>query len=174
MSDYLIQEIADKPNIDVRTRTQVKGAHGAAYLEGIELEDRATGRMTRERADGLFILIGAEPYTDWLPDSIERDGKGYVLTGRDLSFDCGCEGNLPGTWPLERQPYLLESSVPGVFAVGDVRHLSMKRVASAVGEGSTAIALIHQYLRDGQQPQRSERRRAVQCCERHRLVTERT
>ena len=174
MSDYLIREIADKPNIEVRLETQIIGANGTSLLEGLEIEDRSTGRVQTERADGLFILIGAEPYSEWLPDAIERDERGYILTGRDLSLDCGCEGDLPGTWPLERQPYLLESSVPGVFAAGDVRHLSMKRVASAVGEGSTAIALIHQYLREREQPQHTERRRVMQCCERHQLMAERT
>jgi thioredoxin reductase (NADPH) len=174
MSDYLIREIADQPNVEVRLQTRVIGAHGTSFLEALEIEDHSTGRVETERADGLFILIGAEPYTDWLPDAIERDERGYILTGRDLSLDCGCEGNLPGTWPLERQPYLLESSVPGVFAAGDVRHLSMKRVAAAVGEGSTAIALIHQYLREVQQPQHIERRHVMHCCERHQLMAERT
>jgi thioredoxin reductase (NADPH) len=123
-----------------------------------------------ERADALFIVIGAEPRTDWLPDAIERDAQGYILTGRDLSLDCGCDGLPPPTWPLERQPLLLETSIPGVFAAGDVRHLSMKRVASAVGEGSTAIALVHQYLREGTQPGRTVANGAKQLCEQKRII----
>jgi thioredoxin reductase (NADPH) len=174
MSEYLIQEIADKPNITIRFRTQVRGAHGTASLEELEVADGLSGRVTTERADALFILIGAEPHTRWLPEAIERDDRGYILTGRDLSLDCGCEGHLPGPWPLERQPYLLETSVPGVFAAGDVRHLSMKRVASAVGEGSTVIALIHQYLQDGPQPERTGSDSAMQACERHRTPLGRT
>ena len=173
MSDYLIQEIADKPNIEVRLQTEVTGTQGGSYLGALQIRNSATGETVTEPADGLFVLIGAQPHTDWLPAWFERDEKGYILTGRELNLDCECEGNLPGTWPLERQPYLLETSVPGVFAAGDVRYLSMKRVASAVGEGSTAIALIHQYLREEQQPRRTERRGVVHCCERHRLMAER-
>jgi thioredoxin reductase (NADPH) len=173
MSDYLIQEIADKPNIEVRLQTQVTGARGRSYLEALELRDGATGETRMEPADGLFVLIGAEPHTGWLPDRIERDEKGYILTGRDLSLDCGCERNLPATWPLQREPYLLETSVPGVFAAGDVRYRSMKRVASAVGEGSTAISLIHQYLSAGSGPERASSTDPAHICERHRLVYER-
>ena len=170
MSEYLIQEIADKPNIEVRLQTQVTGAQGTSHLEALEIRSGATGEAVTEQADGLFILIGAEPHTDWLPDSIERDTKGYILAGRDLSVDCGCGTNDHGTWPLERDPYLLETSVPGVFAAGDVRYGSMKRVASAVGEGSTAISLIHQYLRGGPQPKRVARNGPAHVCERHALL----
>jgi hypothetical protein len=115
MSDYLIQEIADKPNIAIRLRTQVTGARGTASLEELEVADGLSGQVSTERADALFILIGAEPHTRWLPDAIERDDRGYILTGRDLSRACGCQGHRPGPWPLERQPYLLETSVPGVL-----------------------------------------------------------
>jgi len=167
MSAYLIHEIADKPNIEVRLLTQVTGAQGSSYLESLELRNAATGEATIEAADGLFILIGAEPHTNWLPDGIERDVKGYIFTGRDLHVDCGCDGNSPDPWPLEREPYLLETSVPGVFAAGDVRYGSMKRVASAVGEGSTAIALIHQYLGADSQPKNLSRNGPARVCERH-------
>jgi thioredoxin reductase (NADPH) len=172
MSSYLIQEIADKPNIDVRFRTEVTGARGMSYLEALELRHAATGKSDMEPADGLFVLIGAEPPTDWLPDRIERDEKGYILTGRDLRLDCGCEGNLPDIWPLQRDPYLLETSVPGVFATGDVRYGSMKRVASAVGEGATAISLIHQYLGAGSQPEQASHGPA-HVCQRHQLTSAR-
>jgi thioredoxin reductase (NADPH) len=96
------------------------------------------------RGAALFILIGAEPHTAWLPDALARDARGFILTGRGLL----CDGQPPAGWPLERPPALLETSLPGVFAVGDVRQRSMKRVASAVGEGATAISLIHEYLRE--------------------------
>lgn len=169
MSDYLVREIADTPNIEVRLQTQVTGVRGRSYLEALELRNGATGETVVESADGLFVLTGAEPRTEWLPPVIERDEKGYILTGRDLHLplDCGCEGEMPSVWPLQRQPYLLETSVPGVFAAGDVRLHSMKRVASAVGEGSTAIALIHQYLREGPQPRRVSSDAARHVCERH-------
>jgi thioredoxin reductase (NADPH) len=158
MSTYLIHEIADKPNIDVRLKTKVTGAQGESSLTAIEIKDTATEQTIVEPADGLFILIGAEPHTDWLPISIERDARGYIMTGANVRPQCRCNGEPNDNWPLHREPYLLETSVPGVFAAGDVRHLSMKRVASAVGEGSTAVALIHQYLRETQQPeQRSVR-----------------
>jgi thioredoxin reductase (NADPH) len=154
MSDYLIQQIAATANIDIRFNVQVRSARGRASLEELELQDTVTGRISWEQADALFVLIGAEPHTTWLPDAVNRDAQGYILTGHDLSLDTECPGNFPGTWPLQRQPHLLETSIPGVFAAGDVRHLSMKRVASAVGEGSTAIALVHQYLREDLQPGR--------------------
>jgi thioredoxin reductase (NADPH) len=146
MSDYLIQEIAEKSNIAVRFRTQITGARGTAYLEELELENRVTGQVTTEQAEALFILIGAEPHTDWLPESIERDEKGYILTGRDLSLDCGCEGNLPGTWPLERQPYLLETSVPGVFAAGDVKDKIFRQAVTAAGMGCMAALEAEKFL----------------------------
>jgi thioredoxin reductase (NADPH) len=144
MSEYLIQEIAEKPNIEVRFRTQVVGASGESYLEAIRLVDLTTGQTLTEPASALFLLIGAEPHTTWLPPQIQRDEKGYILTGRDLHR----EDRFDAESADGRAPYLLETSVPGIFAAGDVRYLSMKRVASAVGEGSTVIALIHDHLRE--------------------------
>lgn len=136
MSQYLIREIEAAPNIDVRYRTEVAGGGGDGRLEQLSLRHRDTGDTQTEQADGLFALIGAQPFTDWLPETVGRDQWGYILTGPDLAE----------RWTLRREPYLLETSAPGVFAVGDVRHGSMKRVASAVGDGSIAIRLAHDYL----------------------------
>ena len=144
MSEYLITEIAATANIDVRLTTEVVGAHGTGQLSSLELHNCATGETETVPAAALFILIGAEPHTAWLPDAIARDAYGFILTGRDLLRD----GQPPEGWPLERPPALLETSLPGVFAVGDVRQRSIKRVASAVGEGATAISLIHEYLQE--------------------------
>jgi thioredoxin reductase (NADPH) len=136
MSRYLIREIEAAPNIDVRYRTEVAGGDGDGRLEQLRLRHRDTGECRTEPADGLFVLIGAEPFTDWLPEAVSRDQWGFILTGPDLA----------ARWTQPREPYLLESSTPGVFAVGDVRHGSVKRVASAVGDGSIAIRLVHEYL----------------------------
>jgi thioredoxin reductase (NADPH) len=136
MSDYLIREIKNAPNIDVRFRTELAGGGGAGRLEYLELRDQGSGGTAREPADALFVLIGAEPLTGWLPDQVRRDQWGFILTGQDTG----------PRWPLLRPPFLLETSMPGVFAVGDVRRGTVKRVASAVGEGSIAIRLIHEYL----------------------------
>ena len=142
MSDYLIKQIEGTPNIAVRTNTQVVSAHGSERLEALELRNVA-GATETVAADGLFALIGVDPHTDWLAKTVERDVHGSIVTGHDL---LGADGKPPAGWPLARPPYHLETSLPGVFAVGDVRSGSMKRVASAVGEGATAISLIHQYL----------------------------
>jgi thioredoxin reductase (NADPH) len=115
---------------------------GEGRLERLVLEDRASGLTETIPAAALFVLIGAEPHTGWLPEEILRDEKGFVVTGQDLLR----EGRPPEGWSSERPPMPLESSVPGVFVVGDVRHGSIKRVASAVGEGSIAIQMVHQYL----------------------------
>jgi thioredoxin reductase (NADPH) len=136
MSDYLIREIGNAPNIDVRFRTECAGGGGAGRLEYLELRDNGSGETRREPADGLFVLIGAEPFTGWLPEEVGRDEWGFILTGPDTE----------ARWPLRRAPFMLETSMPGVFAVGDVRRGTVKRVASAVGEGSIAIRLIHEYL----------------------------
>jgi thioredoxin reductase (NADPH) len=138
MSEYLVKEITSTPNIAVRLNVVVTGGAGTACLESLTLQDRRSGMTQTVPATAVFVLIGAEPRTHWLPDSIVRDRWGFVVTGTDLLAD--------GYWPLERPPLLLESSLPGVFAVGDVRRGSVKRVASAVGEGSVAIRLVHDYL----------------------------
>lgn len=140
MSEYLIQEIAATPNIEVRLHTRVVGGDGAQRLERLHLENRITGEIRIVPAAALFVLIGATPHTDWLPPGIKRDPQGYIMTGPDLAGQAWPGRFLPGA------PLLFETSLPGVFAVGDVRHRSVKRVASAVGEGSIAVQLVHQYL----------------------------
>jgi thioredoxin reductase (NADPH) len=142
MSDYLIREIEDSKNIDLRLHTQVTGALGETQLEGLVLHDSATDTTHTVAAAALFVTIGAQPHTDWLPTGILRDPHGFILTGSDLRQN----GALPSGWPLDRSPLQFETSVPGVFAAGDVRHQSVKRVASAVGEGGIAIQMIHRYL----------------------------
>ncbi|HEX5295353.1 MAG TPA: NAD(P)/FAD-dependent oxidoreductase [Streptosporangiaceae bacterium] len=146
MSDYLVKEIEATPAITVRLTTEVTAAHGAARLEALTLCDRRTGRPERVPADALFILIGGNPCTTWLPKTIQRAG-GYILTGRDVNLN----GPGPAGWPLDRAPLPLETSVPGVFAAGDARYRSIKRVASAVGDGATAVRVAQEYLagRDG-------------------------
>ena len=136
MSDYLLRDLAAHPRIDVRVNTVVAAASGEARLETVTLTDTATGASDEIPAAAIFILIGAEPRTDWLPADIERDERGYILTGADVTRPCD----------PSRAPLPLETSVPGVFAVGDVRLGGMKRVASAVGEGSSAIRHVHTYL----------------------------
>jgi thioredoxin reductase (NADPH) len=143
MSGYLIREIDAAPNIAVRCRVAVTGGAGQNRLESLTLTDLESGAAETVGAGALFVLIGAEPRTQWLPDTVRRDQSGFVITGTDLLDD----GRPAGDWPLRRLPMFLESSLPGVFAVGDVRYGSVKRVASAVGEGSTAIRLVHDYLR---------------------------
>ncbi len=140
MSSYLIDQLDSRENIFVLTRTEVVAVHGDAALEAIDVHDAATGETTMLDSGGLFILIGADAETSWLPPEIALDRNGYVLTGSDV--------RAAGRWALERDPYLLETSMPGIFACGDVRLGPVKRVAAAVGEGSMAIAFVHQYLRD--------------------------
>jgi thioredoxin reductase (NADPH) len=147
MSDYLVQKIEATPNIRVVLHTEVVEGQGRQRLEGLTLRDRQTGATRTVPASAVFVLIGAEPRTDWLEGVVERDERGYVLTGSDLQRD----GRLPDGWPLERPPLSLETSLPGVFAAGDVRYRSIKRVASAVGEGSIAVTLVHEYLADLQE-----------------------
>jgi thioredoxin reductase (NADPH) len=142
MSKYLIDEIAATPAIEVQYGARIAEVHGADHLEAISIQCDRTGTLQTVPAGQLFIFIGAEPRTAWIDPSIERDERGFILTGRDLIRN----GQKPKHWPLEREPYLLETSLPGVFAVGDVRHGSVKRVASGVGEGSIAIQFVHQYL----------------------------
>ena len=146
MSSYLVTEISKTDNVRVRLATEVTGGHGQCSLETLTLRDRDSGAIDAVPAAGLFVMIGAEPRTGWLPDGIGRDDEGFILTGRNLQR----AGKLPADWPYGRPPLLLETSIPGVFAAGDVRHRSIKRVASAVGEGATAIQLVHEYLSAGQ------------------------
>jgi thioredoxin reductase (NADPH) len=142
MSQYLIDQIQQTSNIHLWAHASVVEAHGESHLEEISVLCSDTGRIERVPANAMFIFIGALPRTEWLTDVVERDDRGFVLTGPDLMKD----GKTPKGWTLERDPFLLESSVPGIFAVGDVRHGSVKRVASGVGEGSVAVQFIHQYL----------------------------
>ncbi len=145
MSQYLIDQLASRPNIRVESRSQVVALEGTDRLTAIVIENRATGRRRHEATEALFVFIGADAETAWLPQAVIRDGRDYLCTGRDVM---DLVAGQQGSWPLSRDPYLLETSVPGVFAVGDVRHGSVKRVASGVGEGSMAIAFVHQYLAD--------------------------
>ena len=138
MSDYLIRQIGSAPNIDVRYRVQVAGGTGTGHLESLVLQDAASGTRRSVPADALFVLIGSQPRTQWLAGSVARDRRGFVLTGPDLPA---------GTrWPPGRPPLPLETSLPGVFAAGDVRRGSLNRVASAVGDGAATIPLVHRYL----------------------------
>jgi thioredoxin reductase (NADPH) len=139
MSRYLVDQLGARSNIRVLHRTEVVAAHGDVSLEALDVRNAATGETTRLESGGLFIFIGADAETAWLPPEIALDRHGYVLTGTDV--------RAAGCWELERDPYLLETSVPGVFASGDVRFGPVKRVAAAVGEGSMAIAFVHQYLK---------------------------
>jgi thioredoxin reductase (NADPH) len=141
MSAYLRGELERTGNITVLLGTEVAAVHGTGRLEAVTIVDRATGTTRTLPAPALFVLIGAEPHTDWLAGAVRRDQRGFVLTGLDLDRAGG-----PPAWPLARPPLLLETSLPGVFAAGDVRHGSVKRVASAVGEGAIAVQLVHQYL----------------------------
>ncbi|NRF65432.1 FAD-dependent oxidoreductase [Aquincola sp. S2] len=138
MSHYLIEQIRSKPNIRVELQHEVRAAHGDKLLTAIDLVNRTSGEVRRVDSGGVFVFIGADAETGWLPDAILRDRSGYVLTGEAAA--------KAGRWPLARDPYLLETSVPGIFACGDVRSSQVKRVAAAVGEGSMAIAFVHQFL----------------------------
>jgi len=142
MSQYLIAQLQQLPNIRVRTNSEVVGAKGNDHLERVRIADGKAGTEEEVETSWLFVFIGAEPCTEWLGKEVLRDDKGFVRTGPDLVVD----GQPPPDWPLERHPYFLETSVPGVFAAGDVRGQSVKRVASAVGEGAMAVTLIHRYV----------------------------
>ncbi len=140
MSRYLVDQLGTRANIETRFGAEVTAVHGDTALEAIDVRDRDTGAVTRLPSGSLFIFIGADAETAWLPDEITRDPNGFILTGSEMQ--------TTGRWPLDRDPYLLETSVPGIFACGDVRFRAIKRVAAAVGEGSMAIAFVHQYLKE--------------------------
>jgi thioredoxin reductase (NADPH) len=142
MSQYLIDQIGQIENISIQTNAVVTEVRGKEHLEEISINNTKTGETTTVPADAMFVFIGALPYTDWVAGILERDEYGFILTGPDVMED----GSSAQRWPLERHPYLLEASVPGVFVAGDVRSGSVKRVASAVGEGSVAVMFIHRYL----------------------------
>jgi thioredoxin reductase (NADPH) len=141
MSDYLITQLKATPKVDVRLRTRVADGHGEGRLEALTIEDLQTGQREKVPAAAVFIMIGAEPCTAWLHGTVELDSRGFVLTGRDIPL---------AYWPLTRAPLPFETSMPGVFAAGDIRHGSVKRVAGAVGEGSVTVGSVHQYLTDVQ------------------------
>ena len=141
MSRYLIDTIEDTPNITVRTNAEVVAAHGDEQLERITVRDTAGGAEQEMELAAMFVFIGARPQTEWLPDAVARDKRGFVLAGSELLLE-----DVRPRWRLERNPYLLETTMPGLFVAGDVRSQSMKRVASAVGEGSMAVSFVHEYL----------------------------
>jgi thioredoxin reductase (NADPH) len=146
LSQYLLERIQGAPNIEVLTHTEVVALHGDKLLERITLAERRSQERREAKTRWLFVCIGGTPQTDWADAvGVLRDEAGYLLTGPDLSN----AGKLPARWPLDRVPFYLETSVPGVFAAGDVRHDSVKRVASAVGEGAMAVAFVHRYLSRG-------------------------
>ncbi len=142
MSQYLVHQINETNNIKVMLNTVVTGVNGENKLESIAIKNTKTGEQRIIPGAGLFIYIGAEPHTDWLNGLVQRDNHGSILTGSDLA-----NNGHPQDWIMDRQYFLLETNVPGIFAAGDVRHGSIKRIAAGVGEGSTAIQLIHQYLK---------------------------
>jgi len=142
MSEYLVKQIEETPNIEVKTNSGVEEAFGEDHLEQLRIKNSQTGEEETVPAHSLFIFIGAAPKTDWLAGVVERDERGFILSGPDLVRD----GKRPKNWTEDRDPYLLETSVPGIFVAGDVRRGSVKRVASGVGEGSISVQFIHQYL----------------------------
>jgi thioredoxin reductase (NADPH) len=144
MSDYLVRQLKEQDNIEVLFNTNAAGVEGEEHLERLTVENSATGETRTVPAHSMFIFIGAAPKTEWLDGIVERDERGFILSGPDLMQD----GKRPKGWVLDRDPYLLETSVSGIFVAGDVRHGSIKRCASAVGEGSIAVQFIHQYMRE--------------------------
>ena len=142
MSQYLVERILAAENIEVLLHTEIQSGTGTDHLETLTLVNRQTGATETVNANWVYAFIGALPRTDWLGDDVARDSKGFVLTGPDVAALAGTDAR----WPLQRMPFLLETSKPGVFAAGDVRLSSMKRVASAVGEGSSAVSNVHMYL----------------------------
>jgi thioredoxin reductase (NADPH) len=146
LSQYLIDRIRASTNVEVLTRTEVTKLDGNSQLQAITLKDSNTGQERRVATHWLFVCIGGVPHTEWAPEvGVIRDERGYLITGPDLFHN----GRRPPSWPLDRDPYYLETNVPGIFAVGDVRHGAVKRCASAVGEGAMAVAFVHRYLAEG-------------------------
>jgi thioredoxin reductase (NADPH) len=150
MSQYVVSQLATKANVAVEAQTEVVAVEGTDRLEGLELAVGPSRRRERRDSDALFVFIGAQAETSWLPEGILRNRWGYICTGRDAQDLLGERG--ADAWPLDRDPFLLETSVPGIFAAGDVRHGSIKRVASSVGAGSMAIAFVQQYLAELAEP----------------------
>jgi thioredoxin reductase (NADPH) len=144
MSDYLVRQIEARDDIEVLLDTNVVAVEGEDHLERVTTKNTRTGETETAPAHSLFIFIGAVPTTDWLDGVVERDERGFLLSGPDLMQ----EGKRPDGWRPDRDPFLLETSVPGIFVAGDVRHGSVKRCASAVGEGSIAVQFVHQYMRE--------------------------
>jgi thioredoxin reductase (NADPH) len=142
MSQYLVDQIADTPNIKTLYNSNVTGVYGDNRLQSITVTNSATGESQTLPTSALLIFIGAQPHTEWVAGVLERDSAGFILSGSDLMH----EGKRPPGWTLRRDPYWLEASVPGVFVAGDVRHSSVKRMASAVGEGAMAVQFVHQHL----------------------------
>jgi thioredoxin reductase (NADPH) len=144
MSRYLVRRIEESPTIDLRTQTEITALEGSDHLENVRWKDNSAGRDESRSIRHVFVMTGAIPNTTWLDGCLALDAKGFIKTGPDLSRDDLAAAH----WPLSRAPHLLETSLPGVFAVGDVRAGSIKRVASAVGEGSIAISFVHQVLNE--------------------------
>ena len=144
MSHYLVDQIGEVENIEVITRSYVTEVHGEERLEAVTYRNQDSGESQTITAEAMFIFIGAVPHADLVKDVVEQTRVGFIITGRDLIRN----GKRPKNWKLRRDPFLLESSVPGIFAAGDVRHGSTKRVASAVGEGSVCVRFVHQYLKE--------------------------
>jgi thioredoxin reductase (NADPH) len=143
MSAYLVEQLRDRPNVEIRLNSSVVAVRGTDSLEAITVEDAAAGTRAEESMDALFLFIGALPRTEWLEGIVERDRAGFLLTGSLLAR--ASDGRVAG-WPLPREPFLLETNVPGIFAAGDVRSRSIKRIASGVGEGAMAVQFVHQHL----------------------------
>jgi thioredoxin reductase (NADPH) len=154
MSEYLVAELRATPNVSIRLGVELVDGTGDGHLRTIRVRDRASGAIEQIPTGGLFVMIGAEPHTDWLDAAVERDERGFILTGPDLTVN----GRDLHPWPLDRAPMLLETSEPGIFAAGDVRHGSVKRVTTAMGEGATAVQLVHRYLEAEQRPRALQHR----------------
>lgn len=144
MSSYLIDQIDSTENIHLLTKTEIKKAYGEGYLTHLDLLNRATQEVRKVETGALFIFIGARPYTEWLGELVSKDQKGFIITGPALKN----QEEFDRIWKVDRDPYLLETSTPGIFAAGDVRSGAMNRVASAVGEGAMSISFVHKYLQD--------------------------